>query len=880
MLTALFSGVRNLIFRTRSNAEIEDELKSYLDSAVQHHIAEGHSPEEALRRARLEVGNIDSASERVYASRWESIPATILQDVRFGARLLKRSPTFTVVAVLTLAIAIGATTAMFSIINAVLLRPFPFREPNRLAFVWETGSGGTRDNVGFATFEDWRRLNHSFSHMVAMSSWTPTLVSATGSENLKGVRLSSGAFDMLGVRMLYGRDFVATEDIRGQNQVVILGNSLWRQRFNSSPDIVGKSINLNGKPYTVVGVLGPDFPSVFAFGRSTSDDIYSPLAYNDTLAWACRDCRHLRVLARIANGVPESQALAEMNQISRALVQQFPTSYPNPGITFVSFHDFFVDNVRSTMITLISAVSFVLLIACVNVANLLLGWNARRRSEFALRSMLGAPRARLVRQLLTESCVLFLLGGSGGILLAAIAISLSERFARANLPHVGPFQLDASICTFALLVSLLTAIIFGLLPAKRTADQAPAESMTTTGRSTASRQQDRARNLLIIFDVSLALVLLAGAGLMTKSFVRLMRVHPGFDQKHTLAFSVDLWGDKYKDDDSQVQFFRSVLDRISALPGVESAGLTSQLPLAGNVDRYGMHIVDKPNANPADDPSADRYSVSPGYFRAMRIPLIAGRTFTDDDRRSTQPVAVISETFARTIWPGEDPLGKLIRMGDPKSPAKVVVGVVGDVLHDALDAPHSMQAYLPNTQMTDSGVVIVVRAVGNPTSLQKIAAAQVAVIDPTQPISALSNVKDIVAASLLTRRFATFTFIAFAGIALLLTSVGIYGVVSYLVGHRTREIGIRMALGAQQMEVLKMVLRQGMKPALLGTVVGMTAAALLARVIASMLFGIRAVDAWTFATVPICILLIALLACYVPARRATKVEPTVALRYE
>jgi putative ABC transport system permease protein len=880
MLRAMYLGLRNLIHPRRSNAELDEELKSILDSSVEHHIAEGHSPEEALRMARLEIGSLDSAAERTYESRWESIPATILQDVRFGARLLARSPSFTTVAVLTLATAIGATTAMFSVINAVLLRPFPFRDPSRLMLVWETGSGGTRDNTGFATFQDWRRLNHSFSHMVAMSSWTPTLVNVTGSENLKGVRVSSGAFDMLGVRMLYGRDFVASEDVRGQNQVVILGNSLWKSRFSSSPDIVGKSINLNGKSYTVVGVLGPDFPSVFSYGRSTNDDIYSPLAYNDTLAWACRDCRHLRVLGRLADGVTESQALAEMNQISRALVQQYPTSYPTPGVTFVSFHDFFVGDVRSTMITLISAVVFVLLIACVNVANLLLGWNARRHSEFALRSSLGAPQNRLVRQLLTESCVLFLLGGSGGILLATVAIRLSERFARINLPHVGPFQLDATVCAFALLVSLITAIIFGLLPAKSTADQAPAESLTNSGKSTGSRHHDRVRNLLIISDVALALVLLAGAGLMTKSFVRLMRVNPGFDQKHTLAFSVDLWGEKYKDEDSQVQFFQNVLDRISALPGVESAGLTSQLPLGGNLDRYGMHIVDKPSANPADDPSADRYSVSPNYFRAMRIPLIAGRVFTDDDRRNTQPVAMISQTFAQRIWPNEDPIGKLIKMGDPKSPAKVVVGVVGDVLHEGLDAPHSMQVYLPNTQMTDSGVVIVVHAVGDPTGLQQIAAGEVAAVDPTQPVSTLSTVREIVAESLLTRRFATVIFISFAGIALLLTAVGIYGVVSYMVGHRTREIGIRMALGAQQIQVLKLVLRQGMKPALFGTALGMIAAALLARVIATLLFGIRTVDAWTFATVPLCILGIALLACYLPARRATKIEPTVALRYE
>jgi putative ABC transport system permease protein len=880
MLRAMYLGLRNLLRRHQSNAELDEELKSILDSAVQHHIAQGYSPEEALRMARLEIGSLDSAAERTYESRWESIPATILQDVRFGARLLARSPSFTIVAVLTLAIAIGATTAMFSIINAVLLRPFPFRDPSRLVLVWETGSGGTRDNVGFATFEDWRRLNHSFSHMVAMSSWTPTLVSSNSSENLRGVRVSSGAFDMLGVHMLYGRDFVSSEDVRGQNQVVILGNSLWKSRFNSSPEIVGRSINLNGKSFTVVGVLGPDFPSVFSFGRIASDDIYSPLAYNDTLAWACRDCRHLRVLGRLADGITESQGLAEMNQISSALVQQYPTSYPTPGVTFVTFHEFFVGEVRSTMITLISAVVFVLLIACVNVANLLLGWNARRSSEFALRSSLGAPQSRLVRQLLTESCVLFLLGGTGGILFATIAIKLSERFARTNLPHVGAFQLDATVCAFALLVSLVTAVVFGLLPAKRTADQAPAESLTSVGRSTSSRHHDRVRNLLIISDVALALVLLAGAGLMTKSFVRIMRVDPGFDQKHTLAFSVDTWGEKYKDDDSQVQFFQDVLDRISALPGVDSAGLTSQLPLGGNLDRYGMHIVDKPHANPADDPSADRYSVSPNYFKAMRIPLFAGRIFTHDDRKNTQPVVIINETFAKQIWQGEDPIGKLIRMGDPKSPAKVVVGVVGDVLHEGLDAPHSMQVYLPNTQMTDSGVVIVVRAVGDPKPLQQIVARQVAAVDPTQPVSGLSSVRDIVAASLLTRRFATITFISFAGIALLLTSIGIYGVVSYIVGNRTREIGIRMALGAQRIQVLKLILRQGMKPALLGTALGMIAATLLARVIASLLFGIRAVDEWTFATVPLCILAIALLACYVPARRATKVEPTVALRYE
>ena len=878
MLRAAIQGLRNLVRRKRASTEIDEEVRAFYYAAVEHRKAEGMSAEEARRAARRDLGSYDAVGEQVHASRWESVPQEIARDIRFGIRMLVRNPGFTAVAVVTLAVAIGSTTTMFSVVNAALLRPLPFPHPDRLMFLWEQGRDGTRSNVGYATFEDWRKMSRSFSHISVVRSWAPTLVGQSDAETLSGLRMSAGTFEMLGAKLELGRDFVEQEDKQGQNQVAILSHALWQRRFNSDPAIVGKAINIDGKPYTVVGVLAPDFPPVFSM-HGRMHDIYSTVAYNDTLSYACRDCRHLRAIARLADGVTERQAHADMDRIMGALLREYPKVYTSPTVPFTPVRDYLVGDVRPVLVALAGAVGFVLLIACVNVANLLLGWGAKREHEFALRASLGAKQSRLSRQLLTESCVLFLIGGGAGLAIAYIAVSAVSNYAHNFVPSVGAIVIDLTVCGFALSVSLVTAIVFGLVPAMRTARSAPAASIGS-GRSTATRERDRLRNVLVVSEIALALVLVTGAALMTKSFIRLLEVNPGFDIGQTLTLDVDLWGDNYKTDDQEAQFFGEAIRELKSLPGVEAAAITSQVPLGGNMDRYAMHIADKPNANPADDPDADRYSVSPDYFRAMQIPVISGRAFDENDRRNTQPVAVINETFAKKIWPGENPLGKQIRMGGLTSPPKIVIGVVGDVLHDGLDAERTMQVYLPYTQMTDSNVVAVVRAKADPARLKKDVVEAVRKVDALQPVSKVETMREMIMAATMRRRLATEIFLAFAGIALLLTAVGTYGVISYQVAQRTREIGIRMALGADRGKVLGMVLRRGIWLALIGTVLGVPLAAATAQVMTSLLFSVPPVDVAVFATVPVCMMAITALACWIPARRATRVEPTVALRYE
>jgi putative ABC transport system permease protein len=871
--------LRSLFQRNQVEEELSEEFQYHLEQKTKEYAASGMAIEEARRKARREFGGIEQSKENCRDTRRVSYIQDLLQDLGFGLRMLRNSPAFALVAILTLALGIGANTAIFSVIHGVLLKPLPFPQQDQLMTIWEKRDDGGRSNTSWANFMDWNKLNHSFTGIAAVSFWSPTFVGAHDAETLVGFRTSSTLFDLLGVKMERGRKFLSSEDVRGNNFVVILSYGFWQRTFGGDSGIIGKSVQLGTRAYTVVGVLPADFPSVLSFDPRKPADIYTPLAYYETLPYACRDCRHLRALGRLKDGVTTAQAKAEMNQISANLVREYPTAYSAVGVTLTPLKDYLVGDVKTALWVLLGSVGFVLLIACVNVANLLLAWAARRQREVALRAALGARRTRMVRQFLTESLLLSLLGGSFGLLLAWSGVALLQRVQLANLPRLQNVQIDAWTFAFTFGISLLTGLAFGLLPAFRASKLDLNEALKESGKSSAGKERHRLRSALVFADVALALLLLAGAGLMMKSFVRLLEVNPGFDPSHTLTLTLSLWGPKSADA-LAVAFFDQVLQRVQDIPGVESAGIVSQLPLGGNMDMYGVHVEGKSLPNPEEDPSADRYSITPGYLRAMRIPVLRGRELDQHDIATSPMVALVNESMARQFWPSEDPIGKRFRMGDTKGPWKTVVGVVGDVLHKGLNAPHTIQVYLPNTQFTDSMVILAVRTSNEPASIAAAVRSEITALDPQVPVSEVATMDEVVSASVANQRFGAVLFVLFGAIALVLTAVGIYGVISYGVAQRTHEIGIRLALGAGSREVLSLIVSEAMKPALLGAALGLCAAFGLTRLLTRLLYNVKPTDPLVFAVVLLLLIAVAWLASYIPARRATRVDTMVALRYE
>jgi putative ABC transport system permease protein len=871
--------LRSLLKRNRVEQDLSEELQFHVEQKTQEYAAGGLRIEQAREKARREFGGLEQSKENCRDARRVSYIQDFLQDLSFGLRILRNSPIFALVAILTLALGVGANTAIFSVVHGVLLRPLPFSKQDQLMMLWEKDKEGTRSNTSWATFMDWKRMNHSFTGIAAVSFWSPTIVGVPDAETLAGFRVSSSFFDLAGVKLAQGRNFLPAEDVRGNNFVVILSHGFWQRRFGGDPAILGKSVQLGSRAYTVVGVLPADFPSVLSFDPRKPADIYTPLAYDATLPYACRDCRHLRAFARLRDGVSVGQAEAEMNQISANLFREYPTEYSASGVILTPLKDYLVGDVKTALWILLGSVGFVLLIACVNVANLLMAWAARRQREVALRAALGARRSRMVRQFVTESLLLSLLGGGFGLLLAWGSIALLQNVGLANLPRIQDVHIDAWTFAFTFGICVLTGLVFGLLPAFRASKLDLNEALKESGKSTAGAERHRLRSALVFADVALALLLLTGAGLMMKSFVRLMEVKPGFDPSHTLTLTISLWGPK-SEDAPAVAFFDEVLQRVKALPGVKSAGIVSQLPLGGNLDMYGIHAEGKSLPNPEEDPSADRYSITPGYLRAMRIPLLSGREFDERDVAKSPWVALVNESMARHFWPGEDAVGKRFRVGDTKGPWRTVVGVVGDVLHKGLDAPHTMQVYLPNTQFADSLVILAVRTSNDPASLASAVRSEITALDPQVPISAVATMDEVVSASVANQRFGALLFLLFGAIALVLTAVGICGVISYGVAQRTHEIGIRLALGAGRSEVLGLIIGEAMKPAMYGAALGLGAAFGLTRLLSRLLFNVKPTDPQVFAAVLVLLVGVALLACYIPARRATRVDPMVALRYE
>jgi putative ABC transport system permease protein len=874
-LGGLFRGDR------REN-DLAVELENHLQLHIEDNLSAGMSHEEARRHALIRLGGVEQTKEKYRHRSGLPLFETFLQDLRHAARMLLKNPGFTVVAVLTLAIGIGANTAIFSLVNGILLRPLPYRDPGRLTIVWEKDDRGKQDNVGFATYVDWRAQSKSFEELALYRSWAPVL-QADEPEQLSGLRVTNNFFRMLGVHLQFGRDFRPEEDLPAASQVVILGHDLWQRRFNSDPSIIGRAISMNAATYIVAGVLPADFQSLFSMDPQAGPvDIWGVLGYDASLPWACRTCHHLVAIGRLRPGVTLPQANAEMDTISSALWKAYPKEYSSAGVILTPLRENLVGPVSNTLYVLLGAVSFVLLIACANLANLLLARTTQREREMAVRTALGAPRLRIVRQLLAENCLLAGLGAAAGLLLAFWTPQILRVLGASELPRLREVAVDSHVLLFTLLVALLTGILSGLAPALRLSKTNLHDSLKEGARGTSTGIGRRVGSSLVVSEIALSLTLLVGAGLLLRSLSQVLGVSTGFDPSHVLTMRTSVLGHRYNDNDNLRQFFTKALASVSALPGVQSAAVTSQVPLGGNMDRYGFHVEGKIHPNPELDENAERFCVSPGYLDAMRIRLLRGRDISGSDTSSVQQVILINQATARSMWPNEDPIGKRVKLGGVGLPWWTVVGVVADVHHAGLDVTPAMQFYVPHAQwpFPDSDMTFTIRTAGSPATLASAAQQAIHAVDSTQPLSRVMALEDYVGISVQGRRFSSILLSAFAVIALLLSALGIYGVTSYSVAQRTREIGIRMALGAQRKEVFALLLRQAVFLVVFGVALGVIASSALTRFLASMLFEVSPTDPATFLIVVFLLVGIAALACWIPARRAMSVDPIVALRYE
>jgi putative ABC transport system permease protein len=811
--------------------------------------------------------------------------SALLSDLRHALRTLRRSPGFAAAAVATLALGIGANTAIFSVVHAVLLKPLGFTHPERLVTLEERDRDGSADNVGYPTYLDWRSRAKSFEEIAVASYWSPTL-GADGeseAEKLEGMRVTAGFFRMLGVTPALGRDFLSEEDRPNANRVVLLSHGLWKRRFGADPAIAGRTVRISDRSYLVAGVLPPSFESVFSPFPSRPTEIFSPLGYDLSLPYACRDCRHLRAFGRVKPGVSLASGQAELAAVQAGIVAEHPADYPSAGVFVRPLDKQLSGKSKPALLTLLGAAGLVLLIGCANVASLLVARATRREREVAIRCALGADRKRIAGLFLAEALWIAAAGCSVGVAAASTTLTSLLAVAPAGLPRIVDTRIDLPVLAFAIGVSIATGLAFGLAPALRLWRADPERALREGSGGSASRRSRRISGLLVAFDAALVFVLLFGAGLLVESVSRLLSVDPGFDPRGVLQMEVAVSGAAYRGDASEAalaRFYEQALARISALPGVLSAGATSQLPLGGNVDGYGVQIEGRDLPNPALAPSADRYSVTPDYLATMRIPVLRGRSFTAADRADAPLVVLINETLARSEFADGDPIGRRVRIGGPNPPWRTIVGVVGDVRHAGLDAPHTNQIYLPHTQFTDSDMVVVIRTKGDPSSVAPAARALIRSVDPNQPVEHVATVKRVVAASAASRLFAASLSTGFALLAILLAAVGVFGVVSGFVARRMREIGIRIAMGARRGQILRLVVGETLVLAAAGVAAAVPLALAFGSVLKSQLYAVSPGDAATLVAVAAVALAVALLASLTPALRATRISPLTALRAE
>lgn len=809
-----------------------------------------------------------------------------VQDIRFGYRMLCKTPGFAIVAVIVLALGIGANTAIFSVVNAVLLRPLPYQQPDRLVQIWHTPPqssfpGMTRFTVSPANYLDWESQNHSFEQMAIYRYSDLNLTGKGESEVVTAIRVSPDFFSVLRTQPLLGRSFSAEENAAGHGNVVVLNYAFWKSHFAADPNIVGQTISLNSQSYNVVGVMLAQFDFPLSSDPKLQPQMWTPLAWTDEER-AIRGNHNYFVIARLKPNADLHQAQAEMNTISSRLEQQFPADDKGWGAAVIPLQEQMVGEVRPALMILLGAVGFVLLIACANVANLVLAKTLSRQKEIAIRTALGASQARILRQVLSETLLLSLTGGVIGLFIAHFGVKLIVAFLAQQLPRADEISLDAPVLAFTLGVSLLTGVIAGLLPALRAAGTNLSDSLKQgLGRTDADSGGNRTRSVLVISEVALSLVLLIGAGLMIRTLSRLRSVDSGMDPHNVLTLELGLSHVKYAQPVQQVAFYNQLLQRVRSLPAVESASAIDSLPLGGSGSTQPIAVEGRPAVPMSEQPEVAVRRIDSAFIHTMRIPLLQGRELNDADTADRPGVILISQSMAKRIWPGENPIGKHLTLTFFPDTLREVVGIVGDVKQDGLEVIDPVATlYVPMAQLPSFYMSVVVRTTSEPMALVSSITDAVHKLDREQPVLDAITMDEIVAKSLSQQRFNMLLFGAFAGLALLLAAIGIYSVLAYSVRRRVREIGVRMALGAQRMDVIRLILGQGIRLVLIGIVIGVAAAFPLTHLITSQLFGVSAVDPWTFAGVALVLVIVAIAACYIPARRAAKVDPMVALRYE
>jgi predicted permease len=867
--------------------DVDEELGFHIDMRAAELVAAGLPPEQARAEARRRFGDLEftrhycrdlDRRRETHVRRTELFDA-LRQDLRFALRTLRRSPGFTAVAVLTLALGIGANTAIFSIVHGVLLRPLPWAEPEQLIRIFDF-KNGQRVTPTPSNFVDWREQSRSFEGMAAIDGGMSALTGVGGEpEMISTADVSANLFSLLRVRPLLGRTFVPGEDEWGAPKVAVLSEGLWRRRFGADPDVLGRSVTIGGVPRTVVGVV----PNHRGYPLGT--EVWAPIGWDPEVLPRMRGAHYLRVVARLKPDVALEGAQTEMAGIAARLEEQYRTQNAGYGVMLQPLHQVIVGDIRTPLLVLLGAVGFVLLIACANVANLLLVRAAGREAEIAVRTALGAGRGRIVRQLVTESILLSLIGGAAGILIAYWGSRAFVALAPRDIPRLGEVGLDATVLLFTVAVAVLTGVLFGLVPAIQVSRPDLAQTLKEGGRtgSRARRGSQRARGVLVVAEMALAVALLIGAGLLARSFVELQRVDPGFRPDGVITFDVSLPDSKYEELPAVRAFAGGLLDELRGLPAARSAALAFGIPLTGFDYSLSLEIAGRPPAPPEAMLTTEIRVATPEYFATMGIPIVRGRGFTSTDREGSPQVVVINRAAVRRFFPQEDPLGKRVSLGWSRDGVRMggeIVGIIGDVRQFSLDSEVQPEMYMSFEQWPVQSISAVVRTSAEGAALATAVRALVHELDPDLPVVGFRALDDVVSESVSQPRFYSLLLAAFAVVALLLASVGIYGVIAYGVAQRTHEIGIRVALGASGARVLRTVVGQGLALALLGVALGVAIALWVTRALASLLYGVTATDPLTFAGVGLLLLAVAALACWVPARRAASIDPMVALRSE
>ena len=879
-LRILLHRLRGVFLKAGLDRELGEEIRIHLEMQIDENIRQGMAPEQARLAALRQFGGIEQVKETYRDRRGLPLIETSLQDIHYAFRTLRAAPMFTIAALATLALGIGANTAIFSVVNGLLLKPLPYPDSDRLVWISEMSPDQQNQPVTGAHFLEWQESSSTLEQIAAYNDGNATLTGAGEPERLDCGMVSADFFRLLGVQPLLGRDFLESEDRPDGGTVAILSHDLWRRRFNADPDVIGRSIALDDHSYTIVGVL----PRSFHFFQPI--ELWLPLALNPAQERGNEQISILNAIARLKSGVTRDQAQAELETIRSTFEAQKPAQVPlmSGEVRLAGLHTHLVGDTRQLLLILLGAVATILLIACANVANLQLSRGAARQREFAIRAALGAGRLRLVRQMLTESLLLSVSGGVAGLLLgywlagALVALAAGDTF--GEISRLGMIGIDVPVLIFTFLVSVATGLLFGLAPAVQLS-RPDLNDALKAGGSGSRLHRGRLRHLLTVGELALAILLVVGAGLLIRSFVTLLRVDPGYQPEKLITMRLSL-PPRYERPNRRaaLDFYRDILGRLSAMPGVDSVGGINHLPLMNFGLGGWLRVPGRPPAASNNAPPTPIGIVTENYFRAMGIPLVAGRIFSERDNAEAPRVIILSASLARQLFPDEDPLGKEVWVPGPGKETPKVVGIVGDIRHKGLDQAVTPQVYVPYQQNPSGTMAFAIRSAGDPGVILKQAREQVWEIDGELPVYDAETMEQRLAASITPHRFSLTLLSTFALLSLVLAAVGVYGVIAYAVARRTHEIGIRMALGAGRRDVLRLLVGQGMRLVTVGILAGLGGAWGLTRLMKSLLFNVSATDPMTFAGAAALLVVVALLACYVPARRATRLDPLTALRHE